>query len=285
MELKRDRAIVLRSIAFQERHRVVTALTENHGLISAMARNAIQSRRFGGSLDIFSASNWAFSEKPNADLAYLQEAQILRSYDGLRGDFGRLSLASLFNELMLKLAPQQQPAPDLFKLHSNALAVLEELPESNSDNRTLLTLLNGYFAKILQWSGSQPRLAECMQCEKSLTTIPLEATLTCLIADAGWICPDCRDDSTKHISDRRTNTGTGLALMRVSPAAIYDFHISLMQPIRQIPTAAVGSEKDHRDLYRLLEALFIFHLPGFDKEPLKSLRFLGLESSVKYRPA
>src|SRR5688572_25025319 len=127
MEPKRDLAIILKSIVFEERHRIVTALTENHGLVSALARNSIQSRRFGGSLEPFTASEWFFVGKPGAELFSIREAHVKRSYEGLRKSFERLSMASVFNELMMRLAPQHEPCPELFRMHSNALAALEEM--------------------------------------------------------------------------------------------------------------------------------------------------------------
>src|SRR5690349_15798507 len=124
MHPKKDLAIVLRSIPYEERHRIVTAITENHGLITAMVKNAIQSRRFGGSLEPFVAGEWLFTQKVGAELCHLSETHLRNAFEGLRRDFQKLSLASVFNELMLKLAPQGEPCPDLFKLHSNALFIL-----------------------------------------------------------------------------------------------------------------------------------------------------------------
>src|SRR5476649_2404312 len=89
---KRDTAIILRTVLYEERHRIVTALTEAHGLVTAMAKNCISSRRFGGALDPFVASEWLFTEKPGAEVLQLQEAVAKRSFEGLRKDFERLSL-------------------------------------------------------------------------------------------------------------------------------------------------------------------------------------------------
>src|SRR6187551_429479 len=100
MDQKRDLAIVLRSIPYEERHRIVTALTEQHGQVTGLARNAIQSRRFGGCLEAFAASEWQFVIKPGAELVRIEQAQIRRSFDGLRKDFERLSMASVFGEIM-----------------------------------------------------------------------------------------------------------------------------------------------------------------------------------------
>ncbi|MCM2323308.1 MAG: DNA repair protein RecO [Oligoflexia bacterium] len=301
MEQKKDLAIVLRSVPYEERHRIVTALTEQHGQVSAMARNSIQSRRFGGTLDVFAASEWTFVEKPGAELCRLDEARIRRSYEGLRNDFERLSMASVFNELMLRLAPKQQACPELFRLHSNALAALEEAPKEGavsaapllqaaepspaaSDRPPVwkhdLALLNGYLAKLLHWSGSQPQLLTCRGCDTSIERVDPAVPLSARVADAGWICANCRSSEVRHVQGR-AGESFHHAMLRIMPMAILDFHVSLVLPIRQVPLAAQASREEHQELFRFLEALFIYHLPGFDQKPLKGIRFLGLESSVQ----
>lgn len=277
MEQKRVLAIVLRSVPFQDRHRVVTALTESHGQVSALAKNSVQSRRFGGALEPFAASEWFFSEKPGAELWSLNEAQIKRSYEGLRTDFERLSLASVLNEIMLRLAPQHHPAPELFKLHSNALALLEESKEPGADVR----LLNAYLAKLLQWSGAQPQLVGCLGCGLSLEELALDAEVSCHVADAGWVCPACRRDETHHV---REAGGMANATRRVAVPALRDCLIALAAPIRQAVAVCSASRAQHEVLFRYLEALLAYHLPGFDKQPLKGLRFLSLESNLQPRP-
>lgn len=286
---QRDLAIVLKSIIYEERHRIVTALTENFGLVSAMARNSIQSRRFGGTLEPFTASEWLFVQKPGADLARLEEASIRRSFEGLRGDFARLSLAAVLNEMILRVAPRHEGCPDLFRLHSNALVYLEEQSRRPLSAREPgvpvealtgedIAVLNAYLTKLLQWSGSQPQLAACMGCGVPVEKLSPEASLNCIVADAGWICPDCRTQETRHVRERQGQSFHHSQL-RLTPAAIRDFHMSLTIPIRQVPARAMASRMEHQELFRFLEALFVYHIPGFDQTPLRSLRFLDLEST------
>ena len=274
MEQVRDLAIVLRSIAYEERHRIVTALTENHGLVSGLARNAIQSRRFGGCLDPFAASEWTFALKPGGDLLRLDEAKIRRPYDKFRADFSKLSLASAFNELMIKIAPKMEACPDLFRLHANALALIEEAPTAE------LSLLNAYLAKLLQWNGTQPRLLACAGCGAALDDLSDE-NVNCIIATPSWVCGSCRVSKTDHIQ-----VGEGLThtLLKAAPVALYDFQVALTLPLRQAVTEFCASREQHRELFRFLEALLAFHVPGFDQQPLKSLRFLDVESNLQPRP-
>jgi DNA repair protein RecO len=266
MQSKRDLAIVLKAVTYEERSRVVTALTEQHGLVSALARNAIQSRRFGGAIDPFAASEWHFSDRPGSELASLQEAHIRRSYEGLRRDFDVLSYASAMNEVLLKVAPKNEPCPELFRLHGNALAYLEEQETTPAER---LCLLNAYFAKVLQWSGHPPQLEECLECQRPLQNSTEFDALTCVVESAGWMCPQCRASSTRHVAQSFQNS-----FLRITPGAIQDFLISLSAPIRQAPSLFTASAHEHRGLFRFLEALFIYHMPGFEQKPLKSLRFI-----------
>jgi DNA repair protein RecO len=269
----RDLAIILRTVPYQDRHRIITALTESRGQITAIAKNCIQSRRFGGALEPFTASEWIFTLKPGAELYTLTEVNVRRSYEGLRQSFERLSLASVLNELMLKLTPHHEPCVELFRLHSNALAAIEECDKTEFE----IPLLNAYLAKLLQWSGSQPRLNVCLQCAQPLEGLPQNEELTCLVNNAGWICQTCRQKETLHIRAREDETIQHL-LLRVSVAALKDLQMSLNIPIRQILVHFQANSKQHQELFKFLEALFIYHVPGFDQKPLKSMRFLGFDN-------
>jgi DNA repair protein RecO len=268
-----ETAIVLRSVPYEERHRVVTALTEHHGKVSALARNAIQSRRFGGTLETFSASTWRMGET-RGDLYHLDEATIRKDFAGLRKDFEILSLASVFNELMLRFAPEREPCIDLFKLHTNALAMLEEMADSGkpAEPRTLLVILNAYLSKILQWNGTQPQLLRCLGCERSLLDFSAETRLRCHIAVACWTCPECRGVKPDSAADYAP--GFQHQFFEATQAAIGDFYIGLSTPIRKVTELAQGTLADQKLLFSLMESLLIYHVPGFDRAPLKGLRFL-----------
>lgn len=277
VEQQRDLAIVLRWAPFEERHRVVTAITENHGRISALARNSIQSRRFGGTLEPFTASEWKIVERPGAELFRLEGAELKRSFEGLRKDFQRLALASAWSELMLRVAPEREPCPELFRLHSNALAVLEELPNVVRPGSEI-ALLTSYMAKILQWGGHQPQIQQCLGCQKPLESLDPNREVTCVVGEAAWLCLVCRDietGSARHVT-RREEQGFQQLFLRVAPVALQDFLLGMTTPIRQVPEHFQARPDQLKGLFAFLEALFVYHLPGFDRTPLKSLRFLDL---------
>ena len=206
LQLK-DTAIVLRVIPYQDRHQIITALTEHHGQVTAMAKNSISSRRFGGSLAPFVASEWLFTEKPGAEILYLQEAVVKRSFEGLRSDFERLSMASVFSELMLRIAPKASPA----RSSSGCTRTRSRLSRSSRATGAELSLLNGYLAKVLQWSGSQPQLQACLGCGTPVDALEPQLALSCVVADAGWVCENCRGSHTHHVQGRGGGFGDSAA--------------------------------------------------------------------------
>jgi len=255
-------AIVLRTVRYEDRHLVVTALTQEKGLITAIARNAIHSRRFGGALDLFTGANWICTEKPGATMYCLSEASVRRAYEGVRRDLAKLAAAGVFSELLAKITTERQPCPDLFRLHTNALAALEEAPLG--DSAAVLAIINGYLAKLLQWFGARPRLGVCLGCSLALDSVPENSRLSCDVAAAGWRCNACSTCSEGALS--------------LDPVALVDFFAALSLPIRKLPAASRSDIKTRTELLEFLKALLIYHVPGFDRSPLKALRFIFRET-------
>jgi len=267
MENRRELAIVLRAVAYEERHRVVTALTEQHGRITALARNAIQSRRFGGCLDLFTASEWRWAERPGAELMRLEGTEFRRAFDGIRKDFDRLTLASWFSELMLRLAPERTPAPELFRLHANALHGLDEFAAPWSAELTARAA-SIYLGKLMQLFGTQPRLHECMGCRTPLETQAPEATLRFQIEDAAWTCPHCSSPSAPGNLSRRADFAE--RFIAVPANEVQGFVRQLSLPFRK----ALDLEAGGGTLFHAIHALFAFHVPGYDRDRLASWSLL-----------
>ncbi len=254
-EETRDLAIVLRAVPYEDRNRVITAITEHHGRISAMARNAVHSRRFGGCLDLFAASEWRWIDRPGTDLVRLEEAVIRRPFEAVRRDLHRLAIASAWSEILMKVAPERQAAPELFRLHANALAALDDFLEEP------LILLERYLLKILQASGAQPNLGACLSCAALSTRMDPSESLVCLVAEAGWICSSCRQSTTRHLQ--------GLP-KRLSAGTVTRLNEALSGSMRQVCRDPAGVEELATEF---LLALMEYHLPGFDRQQIRSLSF------------
>jgi recombinational DNA repair protein (RecF pathway) len=95
---QKELCFVLKSTPFRERDQIVILLTENRGKIHAIARNSIQSRRFGGCLNLFTASeieldsrSVKISEESDERLVGVTSAQIRQSFSTLAQDFEKMS--------------------------------------------------------------------------------------------------------------------------------------------------------------------------------------------------
>lgn len=255
--LHKHLAIVLRSVVTGERDRVVTALTENAGIMTVFAKNSVQSRRFGGSLELFTAAEWTVRVKgSHTEMPHLDEAQIKRGFEGLRKDFERLGMAGAFSEILVRLLQPGVPVPHLFRLHANALAILDERGAS-------LPLLHLYVYRVLSWSGHAPQWHACRGCNAPLTELwqkygNPEMPLEFRVEQAGFLCPECCEVPTHPLTIHTLiEAGAHLAL-----------------PMRDAIAGWTLSSEEHRALAESQRAILRYHIPGFDRQDLKSLEWV-----------
>lgn len=151
------RAVVLRTVDYGERDRVVTLLSRERGKLSAFARGARSSRRrFGGVLEPFTLLSAELSER-GGDLWGLEDAGVERGFGSLRGDLARIACASYAVELARELVRDAQPHEDLFDGLVAYLIRLDEGPARPWD-------LRRFELDALRAAGLQPSLAECARC-------------------------------------------------------------------------------------------------------------------------
>ncbi len=276
-EHKSDQAWVLRSVIYQERHRIVTSLTREHGVISALARNSIHSRRFGGSLDLFTLSQWDFYRAPGraeSTLYSLVSADVQPPYQPwlgpIKGDWERVAALSYVNELLSKTLAPDEPVPVAFVLYGQAVIFLgQQVPTSP---QLVFEGLNRFLFRYLKLQGSSPQWAHCLQCQKTLEeeaqSGDARTGLGFSPGQAGWICSACENEG-----------GTGTTGARLDARLI----LFLLQEELPPQPSALFNEKAQAALFEALQETAVFHLPGLGRAPIKSLKFL--RSSESHPPA
>lgn len=119
-------ALTLRANPLKENDRLITVLTEQHGLMRAFANGA---RKPKSSLHA-ATQPFAYGQMQLAqrrDTYTLREAQAEGVFfTGLAADITRLALANYFAALCVEFCPQQEPASDQLRLLMNALHYLCE---------------------------------------------------------------------------------------------------------------------------------------------------------------
>ena len=254
----RDLCFVLKTTLYRDRDVIAVLFSETKGKFSAIARNGVQSRRFGGSLNLFAASDFEIdaktirlSEITDESLVQILSANPRHTFSALAKTFEKLSAASCLNEIILKALPTHKAAPEIFKLYSNCLAALEEI-----ETEKAVAIVNAFILKFTQWLGVQPSLTRCMACQKALNEVRGDDVFS-QVSQGAWLCVDC-------VPDRKGKL--------LSKLVMFDAYQAMLNPIRK--TTFEASAKDHEALLEFLEHHLLYFVPGLDKAPLTSTRFL-----------
>lgn len=188
-----DLAIILRSQPFQERDRLVTFLTEHHGRLTGVAKGAIHSRRFGGTLDLFACSHIRWKDT-QGELVRIEEANVRRDFLELRGKLENLSAAGHFVDLCLRLTEDRHVAREVFLLLAHYLKLLEQ-------NTATFEIVRSFEIKLLERLGWAPVLEECVSCGKPFfgEELPPEQSYVSLAVErGGFLCHDCSPIQSRH---------------------------------------------------------------------------------------
>ena len=184
----RELAIVLGSMPYQERNRLVYLLTENHGKLSGIAKGAIHSRRFGASFDLFNCIQVQYREKSSQNLITLQEAQVYYGFPKLRESLETITTASYFLDLCKRVTEGHAPTREIFLFLTNYLYLLEQVYPSPEITRS-------FEFKLLQCLGCTPIIDYCIVCNTSPQFDPLkqnsENKLYLSIDHGGILCSNC----------------------------------------------------------------------------------------------
>jgi DNA repair protein RecO (recombination protein O) len=144
-----------------EADEVVVFLSRELGWLRGVAKNAKKSRfRFGGHLESFSLVELVIRSRKKDDMVWIDDAQVLQGFLGIRPDIAKVARAAYFLELASAFLPEGQPDPDLFDFLCRFLTNLENAPVS-----PLQFLIQE--VRLLGLLGYAPRFDACPVCEKT----------------------------------------------------------------------------------------------------------------------
>lgn len=152
----KDRLIVLRAIKHGESDLVIHGIAQSGSRLNLIAKGALKSRkRFGGGvLEPTHYIQVSYKQRKGNEhgetLHFLEEAQLLEGFSGVRADYDRLETALYFLKLVAKISQEGDPdAKGIFDLLGHALRAAE-----TSQNMARLKLL--FEAKLLWQQGVLP---------------------------------------------------------------------------------------------------------------------------------
>ena len=177
-----SKAIVLSLSDFGEADRYVSFLTEQWGVISALAKSARKSkRRYVGGLDLFCHDEILLRGDPK-DRPYLVELTVLNSFGRIREDLDKMLAAGQVLQWTRKLVSQTTPMPSVYRLLGQTLALFDK--EIDLKRLELVTLL--FKIKLLNELGLRPNTASCVRCDSMKNRMVLFD-----VGAGGMVCENC----------------------------------------------------------------------------------------------
>lgn len=138
---------------------MVVLLTQSHGKLRAVARGARKTRSSTGAR-LEPMNHVDVSLRCGRELDTVGEVTLEETFSRLRNDFERMAQGLAMVEAVNKLTPDREPVEHIYELLVRALRSLDARPSP-------LTLA-GFFWRVLQVEGHEPRLSECVRCGRSI---------------------------------------------------------------------------------------------------------------------
>ena len=150
--------INLKSMPLGEADRLMTVLTQEYGLIRAVAPGARkQNSSLGGRSSLFVVNELLIAKGRSLDK--ITQAETITTYPRLSRDLGKLAACQYMAEIVMCQALSEQPQIELFCLLNEHLKRLEQLP-SNSEFLILAHLCQAVF-HLLTLAGITPQVQQC----------------------------------------------------------------------------------------------------------------------------
>lgn len=158
--------INLKTQEFGESDRLVTILTQEFGLIRAIAPGSRKhNSSLGGRSGMFVVNELLIAKGRSLDK--ITQAQTIKSYPGLAKNLGKLAASQYLAEIVLCQALSEQPQEELYKLLNEHLNRLEVLPAK--DNKSVLAHLTQGLFHLLAIAGLTPQVQTCCLTGRTLT--------------------------------------------------------------------------------------------------------------------
>ena len=246
-------AILLRKIEYGDHDYILTFMTQTHGKVAAIAKNAKKSvRRFSGALDLFSLNHIQCSRpRRNKDaLMLLNQSDLEEGWANIRYDVFKTAYASFWVEMIYLWVEEGEAQPEIYDLLRFSLDML------NGDfiqPRVLSILFQIRFMNI---SGFSPHLAWCDACHTPLDQVAAQRVWFDF-REGKILCPNCS----------RRRSAKGIQVSKGTLKQIYWLNKTSVEKAGRIrlPEFALNEGE------KLLESFIPFHVG----REFRSLKFLN----------
>lgn len=184
----KTQAIVVRTARYGELHKMVTLMSRELGVVSAIVYGGRKGKR-SALAPLFSIGEFQLYNNPVKKEYSIEEGELAFSPTNISGDLERTYTASLLCELVTKTA-SDDPLP-AFGLLKDALLYLETAEPSTK--RTVIAFL----WKMLQINGFAPDLDHCPNCDRRYDDDEILSFSTSILAPT---CANCADSKNPALT-------------------------------------------------------------------------------------
>ncbi len=175
--------IVLRAVDYGDYDRIITFLTPDQGRIAVMARAAHRRRELSGILELFTSLEMV-CRAGRGRLPLLHEAALIQPFPSIRMSIRKAAPAGYWAEMILNWLEDGAAQPELFRLFSDALTLLDR---NIMDPAVTSILFQVHFMRI---AGISPCLTHCIRCCTCLDDLRgMRAGFDPV--SGGLVCGDC----------------------------------------------------------------------------------------------
>lgn len=174
--------IVLRERSVGEQDKFIDILTRDRGVLEASVKGAKKiNGKSGSSSQLFAYSRFCLDQRRN--MLYLNSAEPLHIFYGLRDSLSKISLASYFSEVLRFCVIPEAQNNDVLRLTLNCMHFLENNERSEAFLKAVFEL------RLMSEIGFMPDIVTCRECGEFE---PEELFFS--ITDGGFFCSDCFGD-------------------------------------------------------------------------------------------
>jgi DNA repair protein RecO (recombination protein O) len=161
MAIKKTEAIVLKSIKLGETSKIVTVYSRNSGIIKIIAKGSRSYKsRHWGCLEPLNYILLHYYEKPNRDLHFLSQVDIIQSFGEIRKDLNKTAFALAICEILIKTQYPAEASFVLFKEVTDTFLAINGTKFSPTNN------FLGFQLRFIDLAGFNPDLQQCLNCHR-----------------------------------------------------------------------------------------------------------------------
>lgn len=182
MKMITAEGIVLKERSVGEQDKFIDILTKDRGVLELSVKGAKKiNGKSGSSTQLFAYSKFCINER--GERLYLNSAEPIHIFYGLRSSLTKISLASYFADVLRYCIDSEAQSGDIMRLYLNTLHYLEK------DTRSEALLRSVFELRLLSEIGFMPDVLACRGCG---AFEPEELVFS--VEDGGFYCADCGKD-------------------------------------------------------------------------------------------